>query len=91
MPRRWRADGIPGPYQAQQFNRAISTEEPVNNITATPDDDGSVTVHFGGCDDDRPNCIPIMDGWNYAVRMYRPRAEILDRSWTFPAIASPGV
>jgi hypothetical protein len=63
----------------------------VNNITATPDDDGSVTVHFGGCDDDRPNCIPIMDGWNYAVRMYRPRAEILDRSWTFPAIASPGV
>jgi hypothetical protein len=63
----------------------------VNNITATPDDDGSVTVHFGGCDDDRPNCIPIMDGWNYAVRMYRPRAEILDGSWTFPAVASRGV
>jgi hypothetical protein len=25
-----------------------------------------------------------MDGWNYAVRLYRPRAEILDGSWTFP-------
>jgi len=57
----------------------------VNNITATPNDDGSVTVHFGGCDDGRPNCLPITDGWNYTVRMYRPRAELLDGSWSFPA------
>ena len=57
----------------------------VNNITATPNDDGSVTVHFGGCGDDRPNCLPIMDGWNYTVRLYRPRAEVLDGSWTFPS------
>jgi hypothetical protein len=58
----------------------------VNNITAAPGQDGSVTVHFGGCDDGRPNCLPIMDGWNYLVRLYRPRAEILNRTWTFPAI-----
>ena len=58
----------------------------VNNITATPNDDGSVTVHFGGCDDDRPNCLPITDGWNYTVRMYRPRPEVLDGSWSFPSI-----
>lgn len=58
----------------------------VNNITATPNDDGSITVHFGGCDDDRPNCLPIVDGWNYTVRLYRPRREILDGTWTFPAI-----
>jgi hypothetical protein len=58
----------------------------VNNLTATPNDDGSVTVHFGGCGDDRPNCLPIIDGWNYTVRLYRPRAEILDGSWTFPEI-----
>jgi hypothetical protein len=25
-----------------------------------------------------------MDGWNYIVRMYRPRAEVIDGSWTFP-------
>ena len=56
----------------------------VNNITATPDEDGSITVHFGGCADDRPNCLPIMEGWNYAVRLYRPRPDILDGSWTFP-------
>ena len=30
--------------------------------------------------------IPIMDGWNYLVRLYRPRPEILDGSWTFPSI-----
>ena len=58
----------------------------VNNVTATPNDDGSVTIHFGGCDDDRPNCLPIMEGWNYGVRLYRPRKEILDGSWAFPSI-----
>ena len=56
----------------------------VNSITAKPNDDGSVTVSFGGCSDDRPNCLPIMERWNYAVRMYRPRPEILDGSWKFP-------
>lgn len=58
----------------------------VNNITATANDDGSVTVHLGGCGDDRPNCLPIMDGWNYIVRMYRPRPEILDGTWTLPSV-----
>ena len=57
----------------------------VNSITAKPNDDGSVTVSFGGCSNDRPNCLPIMEGWNYAVRMYRPRPEILDGSWKFPS------
>ncbi len=41
--------------------------------------------HLGGCDDDRVNCLPIMDGWNYTVRLYRPRPEILDGSWVFPS------
>jgi hypothetical protein len=58
----------------------------VNNITAQADEDGSVTIHFGGCGDDRPNCLPITEGWNYTVRLYRPRAEILDGSWTFPTV-----
>jgi hypothetical protein len=30
-------------------------------ITAVADDDGTITAHFGGCSDDRPNCLPIMD------------------------------
>ncbi len=58
----------------------------VNNITAARGDDGSVTVHFGGCGDGRPNCLPITDGWNYLVRLYRPRPEILDGTWAFPSL-----
>jgi hypothetical protein len=58
----------------------------VNNVTATPNDDSSVTVRLGGCGNNRPNCLPTMDGWNYTVRLYQPRPEVLDGSWTFPAI-----
>jgi hypothetical protein len=47
---------------------------------------GSITIYFGGCDDNRPNCLPVVDGWNYTVRLYRPRAEILDGTWTFPGL-----
>ena len=37
----------------------------LNSITAQRDSDGSVVVHFGGCGDNRPNCLPIVEGWNY--------------------------
>jgi hypothetical protein len=56
----------------------------VNNITGQKNADGSVTIQFGGCDGKIPNCLPIMQGWNYTVRMYRPRAEILNGKWKFP-------
>ncbi len=59
-----------------------------NNITAKPNDDGSITIHLGGCDDGRVNCIPITQGWSYAVRMYQPREEIINGSWSFPDIVS---
>jgi hypothetical protein len=55
----------------------------VNNLTAERNKDGSVTIHFGG-DDDRSNLLPIVDGWNYTVRLYRPRPEVLDGTWKFP-------
>lgn len=58
----------------------------VNSVTGTRDDDGSITVRFGDHGADAPNTIPITDGWNYLVRLYRPRPEILDGSWTFPTI-----
>ncbi len=57
----------------------------INNVTATPEADGSVVVRFGG-DGDEPNTIPTPEGWNYLIRLYRPRAEILDGSWTPPAL-----
>jgi hypothetical protein len=62
----------------------------VNSLTATPGQDGSVTVQFGGRETQTPNCLSIMPGWNYMVRLYRPRAEILDGRWQFP-MAVPAV
>jgi hypothetical protein len=46
--------------------------------------DDSTTVQFGGCDRKIDNCLPIMKGWNYMVRLYRLRKEILDGTWKFP-------
>jgi hypothetical protein len=56
----------------------------LNNITAKTAIDGSVVVQFGGCEGKTPNCLPIMSGWNYMVRLYRPRAEVLRGAWQFP-------
>jgi hypothetical protein len=56
----------------------------LNNITAKKSADGAVAVQFGGCDGKIPNCLPTMPGWNYMVRFYRPRTEILNGSWKFP-------
>ena len=56
----------------------------LNNITAQKGADGLVAVQFGGCDGNIPNCIPIVKDWNYMVRLYRPRAELLNDTWKFP-------
>jgi hypothetical protein len=56
----------------------------LNNITAKKNGDGSIVIQFGGCDGKVVNCLPIVPGWNYTVRLYRPRAEILNGKWTFP-------
>ena len=57
-----------------------------NNVTAEQNNDGSITINFGGCEDGRVNCIPISKGWNYTVRMYEPREEVLNGTWKFPEI-----
>lgn len=56
----------------------------MNNLTARKDPDGSVTIQFGGDAAGAPNVLPITPGWNYMVRLYRPRKEVLDETWKFP-------
>ncbi len=56
----------------------------VNNVTAKPNPDGSYTIQFGGCAKETPNCLFTPAGWNYNVRQYRPRKEIIEGSWVFP-------
>jgi hypothetical protein len=59
----------------------------VNNVTAKKSADGSVTIHFGG-DETAANFLPIGPGWNYLLRMYRPRPEVLSGAWK-PPVAEP--
>lgn len=61
-----------------------------NNVTAAPNEDGGYTINFGGCEDGRINCIPIIDGWNYAIRQYQPREEIISGEWQFPDFEPAG-
>jgi para-nitrobenzyl esterase len=56
----------------------------LNNLTAKSNGDGSYTVQFGGCEKGAVNCLPITPGWNYTVRLYRPRKPLLDGNWQFP-------
>jgi hypothetical protein len=81
---------VDGFWSVTVYNKdGYFTENPqnaysLNNIVAAKESDGSVEIQFGGCDGSRANCLPITPGWNYLVRLYRPRAEVLDGSWTFP-------
>ena len=56
----------------------------LNNLIAKPAGDGSFAIQFGGCDGVIVNCLPVPAGWNYLVRLYRPKPEILNGAWTFP-------
>jgi len=62
----------------------------VNVTGAKKSADGSVAIQFGGCDGQIPNCLPIVKGWNYTVRLFRPRPEILDGAWKFPEAQPAG-
>lgn len=54
-----------------------------NSVTSAKNSDGSVTIHFGG-DPTTANYLPITKGWNYVIRLYKPRKEILEEKWPIP-------
>jgi hypothetical protein len=56
----------------------------INSVTAEPNDDDSYTINFGDCSDGLKNCLHIMEGWGYVVRLYQPREEIQNGEWSFP-------
>jgi hypothetical protein len=64
----------------------------VNSITGESNADGSVTVRLvaSAAGDTPANAIVIPQGWNYLIRLYRPRAEILNGQWTPPTLTPGG-
>lgn len=73
----YNADGYFVPNAANAYT--------LNNLTAKKLDDQSIVIQFGGCQPGLANCLPVMKGWNYTVRLYRPRNELLRGDWIFPA------
>ncbi|MGJ3403948.1 DUF1214 domain-containing protein [Glutamicibacter sp. Je.9.36] len=75
-------------YNAEGFFEPnTSGSYSVNSVTGERNSDGSFTVNFGGSTE-LVNQLPIKPGWNYLIRLYLPRTEVLDGSWTFPKISN---
>lgn len=68
-----------GFFEANKFDSYT-----INNLTAKPNKDGSITVNFGTNPEGKDNFLYVMDGWNYLIRLYQPRKEILNGQWSFP-------
>ncbi len=55
----------------------------INSQKATYNADGSATIHFGG-NPEQQNFLPIIDNWNYWIRVYLPQKAYFDGSWKAP-------
>lgn len=69
-------NGSPEPGDSSMYN--------VNSVTAVPNVDRSVTVHFGACGDDHMNCLPITDGWGYVVRLCKAHRNVPNEAEFLP-------
>lgn len=51
----------------------------LNEYNIEFNDDGSFDVHFGECGSDARNNLPVVDEWNFLMRVYQPKLEELDK------------
>lgn len=49
---------------------------------------GAVTIELDAADHGDANHLPVMDGWNDAIRLYRPHTKVLDGGW-LPPVPQP--
>lgn len=64
-----------GYFEKNKYDKYV-----INSRKAEVDKDGAITIHFGG-DSSQSNFLPIMDGWNYMLRIYLPKAAYFDKTW----------
>ncbi len=64
----------PNPYNS--YNK--------NGVTSEVEEDGSIVLNLSPDGEGLKNHLYVMDGWNYALRLYRPRATVVDKTWTPP-------
>ena len=70
---------------AGYFDAGESGITNVNSVFAAIDKEGTTTVHLGDYGEGTPNRIPLPEGWNLLIRLYRPRLNEL-RYWKTPEI-----
>jgi hypothetical protein len=68
-----------GYYEANPFNSYN-----LNSVTAKADPDGSVILNLAPDGEGLTNHLYVTEGWNYALRLYRPQPAVLDKTWTPP-------
>jgi hypothetical protein len=59
----------------------------INSVTAQREPDGSVAVRLGARDDEQPNCLQVMNGWNYPRAAVSPTRR--DPRWVPGIVAAP--
>ena len=57
----------------------------INSSFAKTNQDGSVTIHFGG-DNNADNLMDTFEGWNFVLRMYLPTKDYFDGEWVKPEL-----
>jgi hypothetical protein len=57
----------------------------INSQFAVPNEDSSVTVHFGG-DENAANYMDIFEGWNIVLRIYEPTEAYFNGEWVLPEL-----
>lgn len=58
----------------------------INSTFAARNEDGSVTVHFGGDEKSVANYMEIFPGWTFILRLYLPQEEYFNKTWTKPEL-----
>jgi len=53
-------------------------------VTSQTEADGTVTLNLAPTGEGLENHLYVVDGWNYALRLYKPRPSVLDKTWTPP-------
>lgn len=57
----------------------------INSQFAVTDEDGSVTINFGG-DKNAKNFMETFDGWTATLRIYRPQEAYFNGEWKVPEL-----
>ena len=69
-----------------QYNKFNSYN--LNSITSKPEANGYI-IYFSSAEkrqDYMTNWIWIYPGWNYLVRLYRPKEQVVNLTWQFPPL-----